>query len=466
MDKEKGRLIEYALVVVLAIAIAAIMAFILFRSNLNVDVAMAPDYTLIDNPLMGFAPDAANSRLCENSKLVYITLRWADWEPSDGKYDIEGLEKKYHIARWKEENKHAVLRFVCDVPTDEKHEDIPGWLLGRVEGTYYSNTEGKGYSPDYSNEVFIKYHTRAIEELAKYCNRDHFVAFVEVGSIGHNGKWIAYNSNGKTLMPDSHICFDYASLYSNNFMNARLLIPKNYDFAVDGKLGYFNDNYGNATEIANFVDELKKDGSQETQGTALTLKRAEGYGRRTPIAGDIAADVSMNDLMGDELGNLLASISSSNMTYLGPNLPDIASNDNALAAESIVKRMGYRIYVSRLKTQYDFSNNKLNTELTFSNAGGGGFFFDWPVTVYVYDGNKKLIYWEGIPLDLTQLGLSDTSTASLSIPMADEIRDEFYIGVGITDYEGKDNVKLAIDTEEEKEYIDGVQLIYHFVRNG
>ena len=465
MVKKKSYKKEYIVIVILAIIIAGVLFYMNYRSGLNFNVSFSPDMTLADNALMGYAPDAKNQALCAESNLVFIELTWAEWEPEEGVYDIEGFEEKYNIARWKEEKKHAVLRFVCDVPGKTMHRDIPDWLYRKTSsGTAYYNSLGRGYSPDYSDAVFIKYHDKALKRLAQYCNQDYFVSFVELGSIGHNGTWTCEKNNGTSLMPDSSVCFDYATLYSDSFSNARLLCARNYDFAVDGQIGAYNDLLGNTTGTKEWLSALDKGGTQDTALTALKLKELSGYGKKTPVGGSFTADLTMDQLMGDKLGNVLSDVSASNMTYLGPDVPDYNSETYSLAADSVLKRMGYRIYVSRLKAQYEFSGNDINLEVSMRNAGSAGFFFDWPVTVYIYDGNKKLVFWEGLTLDLTKLSAGEDVTALSKIPYVSDIRDEFYIGIRISDYTGKETVELAIDTDEEKEYIDDVYLIYHYVR--
>ena len=235
MDKRKRNIVtQYILISILGIIIVAMVVHILSRIRFNEDIILSSDPTVIDNPLMGYAPDASNTKLCEKSNLVFITVKWDEWEPEEGVFDIEGLEERYHIAEWKEQNKHAVIRFMCDIPGDSKHYDIPKWLLDKTnDGTYYNTDYGKGYSPNYSNEAYLKYHKRAIEKLAEYCNQDYFVSFVELGSVGHWGEWHAKDANHVNLMPDSEICKEYVSHYQDVFTNAILLTRRNYDFSVD-----------------------------------------------------------------------------------------------------------------------------------------------------------------------------------------------------------------------------------------
>ena len=62
-----------------------------------------------------------------------------------------------------------MFRFVCDKPSDEAHRDIPDWLYEKTggDGTAYDMDYGKGYSPNYDNETFIRAHERAIKALGE-----------------------------------------------------------------------------------------------------------------------------------------------------------------------------------------------------------------------------------------------------------------------------------------------------------
>ena len=464
MDKKKSILIQYGLILILGASIAWLIVYIRMRSNLNIYTDFAPDTTLTDNPLMGFAPDAGNTAHCEKTNLVYIPLTWAQWEPQDGVYDIDALEKRCNIPRWKEEHKHAVLRFMCDVPGDRDHIDIPQWLYDRAgKGTHYDTEIGRGYSPDYSDEYFIERHDQAVRALAEYCNRDYFVSFVELGSLGHWGEWHATGNNGRSVMPDESICSRYVSVYSDGFIKARLLMRRNYEIAVKGHMGFYNDMLGDKKSTDEWLDWMENGGSQVTSGEPLPLRRVINVGRELPVGGEFTSSIPMEDMLLKDIGGVLAAVSSSHMTFIGPKTPDLVNEDYKLAAESVLRRMGYRIYVSSLQTRYDYSSNSIELQLTFHNAGNAGFYFDWPVTVYIFDGTKKQVFWEGLDLDLRELSSGEEMTVTTMVPATSELRDEFYIGVDITDYTGDEHVKLAIDNGGEDEYIGDVQILYHHV---
>ena len=466
MDEKRSTLIQYGIILILGIAITAIIVYILVWSSLNQDLKFTADLTIADNPLMGYAPDARNEELCERANLVFILLTWEEWEPSDGMYDIDGLERRCNLDKWRSEGKHAILRFVCDVPGESDHTDIPGWLYDKTgNGMHYNTALGRGYSPDYSDETFREYHDRAIRALAEYCNRDGFVSFIQLGSLGHWGEWHAASKSGKSLMPDAQICSEYASLYAECFTNAKLMTRRNYSFAVEKGMGFYNDMIGTKPDSFEWLGWLKNGGSQETSGNNLVLTPVTRWGRTEPVGGEFTSSISMEELLKEDIGTVLETVSESGQTFIGPMVPDLNDKKYELEVQSVLRRMGYRIYVSHLRTRYDFAQRKLNVQLTFRNAGEAGFFFDWPVSVCIYDKDRNLISKQPVSIDLRDLNTNYEIEVMSFLPINDELRKEFYLGVEVKDPDSDNYVTLAIDTSsEEKEFIDGVQLIYHYIK--
>ena len=143
----------------------------------------------VPNPMMGYAPCAWYEEVADDINLLYVDITWRELEPEEGVFDWESIEKENQFARWKEEGKHLVLRFVCDVPGEETHKDIPDWLYEKTggAGNWYDMEYGCGFSPDYENTLFMEYHQKAVEEMGRYFAADGFVGYIELGSLGHWG---------------------------------------------------------------------------------------------------------------------------------------------------------------------------------------------------------------------------------------------------------------------------------------
>ena len=414
----------------------------------------------LDNPLTGYAPNARDIKACEDSRLVFILLTWASWEPTRGAYDIAGLEARYNIARWKAEGKHAVLRFVCDIPGSSEHLDIPQWLHDSTgDGAYYSTSAGKGYSPNYENTYLRERHAMAVRALAEYCNRDSFVSYVEVGSLGHWGEWHTNTSQGVAPMPDAEICRQYMLDYTGSFTNARLMTRRNYSMAVDAGLGVYDDMVGNSASTKLWLGWLKNGGSYQTAGTPLVFTPVQNFWERAPVGGELTSSYTMDQLLGVYYSDTLNSVEQEHMTFLGPNCPAWGMQELPAAVE-LRERLGYRLYISQLRSSYSLLDNCLNVYLTWNNVGLAPLYWDWPVTVYVYDGNGETLYSETLSdLKLSALVPDRPITALARIPYTDALREGFQIGIGITSPDGRDHVRLAMEGETRG---NGVQIIYSY----
>ena len=119
-----------------------------------------------------------------DAALRYLELTWREAEPEEGVYAWEAISEKYDFASLREQGIHLVLRFVCDVPGQETHLDIPDWLYAQTkDGSWYDTDYGKGYSPNYVNAVFRAAHHRVLYALAEFLGRDNFVSYVELGTL-------------------------------------------------------------------------------------------------------------------------------------------------------------------------------------------------------------------------------------------------------------------------------------------
>ena len=126
----------------------------------------AADDSAFPNAQIGYAPmiDTAEAG---DAALRYLELTWREAEPEEGVYAWEAISEKYDFASLREQGIHLVLRFVCDVPGQETHLDIPDWLYAQTkDGSWYDTDYGKGYSPNYANVVFRAAHHRVLYALS------------------------------------------------------------------------------------------------------------------------------------------------------------------------------------------------------------------------------------------------------------------------------------------------------------
>lgn len=175
---------------------------LLFQKNLPMKIfkknqkIYAKTKEVFGNPLMGYAPCAWNESVRKDVTLLYMDITWAELEPVEGQFAWDAIDAENQVARWQAEGKHMVLRFVCDIPGNSRHMDIPEWLYEKTghAGKWYDTAFGKGFAPDYSNEQFLAAHKKAVKAFGEHYGRSDLVSYVELGSLGHWGEWhVAYH---------------------------------------------------------------------------------------------------------------------------------------------------------------------------------------------------------------------------------------------------------------------------------
>lgn len=447
MEKRRWKIVYVIILGLTAALIGGAVCLSLCRGRTERTVNFQESTEPLDNPLTGYAPPAENTEECEDSRLVYIGLTWAMWEPSPGEYDTEALEEMYHIRRWKEEGKHGVLRFLCDLPGEEDHMDIPGWLYDRTgDGVFYDTSYGRGYAPDYGNAYLKERHRLAVEALADYFAVDDFVAYIELGSLGHWGEWHTNTEEGVPPLPDARICQEYAADYQERFPHARLLMRRNYTMAAEGGMGLYNDMTGSPEATREWMGWIRDGGSFETAGAPLTYRGMEDFWKEAPCGGEFTSAYPMEELLGERFLETRQLIRESHMTFLGPKCPEGSGKDEEEAV-LIREELGYRYYISSMEVRLPRGTGQMQVELTWENTGIAPIYWDWPVTLYVYDAKGDLRHQEEVEIRLSEV-LPGSETETLNqIPLTDEWKEGYQIGIGITDPKKRESLYLAMKSE-------------------
>jgi len=273
-----------------------------FKSNKQI-VFMNTVSGPIINPLMGWAPWAVDQS-AQPHTLVYADLTWREFEPQEGVFDYAAFEAKQQLARWRRDGKRVVFRFVLDKPDDDASVDIPDWLFDKIngDGEFYDNQYGKGFSPNYSNPILMKYHRLAIKALGDKYGKDGFFAFVELGSLGHWGEWHA-SSELKQLPPES-IRDLYVLDYIDAFPDAQFLMRRPFTIARKLSLGLYNDMTGSVRDTNEWLDWIRNGGDYLPNETNTIVPMPDGW-KKAPVGGEQAPTLSNEELYATNLETTL-----------------------------------------------------------------------------------------------------------------------------------------------------------------
>lgn len=395
------------------------------------------------NPMMGYAPMAEYKMLPEDVTLVYVDITWREWEPEPGVYDREAVATDNQLERWRNEGKHLVLRFVCDKPGEEAHRDIPDWLYALCGGQDYDMEYGKGCSPHYSDPRLVAAHAQAVEALGAWLGGDGFVAYIELGSLGHWGEWHVNRRAGIEPLPVTAIREQYVTPWMEAFPHARLLMRRPFQIAAREGLGVYNDMTGDQEATEEWLDWLENGGDYSQTGEENALAPMPEVWKTAPVGGELTSSIPMEMLLGSSLSQTLELLSRSHVTFLGPKVA--RDKEGAEGRKAVLGAMGYRLGVRKASLRAVSGGTQL--ELRWHNTGAAPLYWDWPVRVFVYDGTGTLVETADVEISLSQLvpGEHLTTRTLLTTPgLAKRNREGCMVTLGILDpLTGKPAVRLT-----------------------
>lgn len=409
------------------------------------------------NPLMGYAPCAWNTTVSDDVSLLYMDITWAELEPEEGQYNWESIDKENQLSRWRKEGKHIVLRFVCDVPGQEKHMDIPEWLYEKIdhEGTWYDVEFGKGFAPDYNNEEMIRYHAKAVEALGEHLGKDGLISYIELGSLGHWGEWHVNYSAGIQRLPNEAVRKQYVVPWTGAFPDAMLLMRRPFSHASEYGMGLYNDMAGHPDETEVWLREIENGGDLSQTDEKNALISMHDFWKTAPVGGELTSSFSMEDLLETNLDQTAALIRESHTTFLGPH---VANNQYLQGYHTVLKNMGYRLRISEAVLSNKLKGTKLS--MTWANDGTAPFYKDWPVWVYVTDENGDTIEKKQVEMKLSSILPGESVKTEICLEtkkLVDLAGKKYNIRIGVEDpMTGKENLRLTMKCR----YMDGRNLLW------
>lgn len=409
------------------------------------------------NPLMGYAPCAWNSEVDDDISLLYMDITWAELEPEEGQYAWESIAKENQLSRWKKEGKHIILRFVCDVPGKEKHMDIPEWLYEKTEhaGTWYDTSLGCGFAPDYNNEQFIRYHTKAVKAMGEYLGQDGLISYVELGSLGHWGEWHVSYADGIQRLPKEVVRDQYVSDWAAAFPDAMLLMRRPFSHASKYKTGLYNDMTGDPGETEAWLKEIKNGGDLSQTDEKGVIVSMSDYWKTAPSGGEFTSSLSMEELLDKNLSQTTELIRRSHTTFLGPN---IANRKYSQGYDTVLRNMGYRLWISKAVLSWNLRGTRL--ELSWQNDGVAPFYKNWLVWIYVTDTDGNVVEKKQVELSLPSVLPGKTIKTETQLDtekLLKLIEKKYNLSVGIEDpMTGKTSLRMTMLCE----YKDGKNFLW------
>jgi hypothetical protein len=405
---------------------------------------------VLKSPGMGLAPWAESEESMNiDSTLVYLELKWSDWEPQDDIFDIDYVNEYYNLDYYREDGRKVVFRFICDNPTDEEHMDIPSWLYDITgDGEFYDIDYGKGYSPNYNNQTFIEEHAEAVSALGKAFGQDDFFTYVELGSLGHWGEWHVDYESGLQRIPTFNTREQYIKPYIDAFPNATLLIRYPLIDATQYSMGLFNDMTGDYDETVYWLHQMETGVWEQTN--ELEQVDCSDVWKVLPIGGEFASTYENSYFMKDEFDLTLEGIQSSHQSFIGPKII-IDEEEEGKYDENmntILKTLGYRYRISEVSL--DFGDKEtFGITCNVVNDGIAPIYQEYTIQLDISDEDGYIV-WSSDETDLDLRSVLPDDTYSFTIYADKEEFDDdmqYTLEISIVDSSGNAVVPMALVNE-------------------
>lgn len=412
--------------------------------------------TAFGNPLMGYAPSAWYNEVSEDISLLYMDITWAELEPEEGVYNWASIDEENQISRWRKEGKHLVLRFVCDIPSDEEHMDIPEWLYEKSgkAGKWYDGEYGKGFAPDYNSPTIISCHKKAVRAIGEHFGQDGLISYVELGSLGHWGEWHVNYSEGIQRIPREAARDKYILPWTEAFPDAMILMRRPFAAAEKYGFGLYNDMTGQPEATQSWLGWINNGGEYDQTGEKNVIVPMKDFWKTAPSGGEFTSSLSMEEMLDTNLSGTVEMIREAHTTFLGPKIPDENYVDGY---KEVLKNMGYRLWISMAELKNTAKGSRL--KLTWENSGVAPMYKEWPVYVYIEDESGKLVEKSMISIKISSLlpGEKATTLTALETERLNSLLEKGYrISVGIEDPMTElPCVRFAMETlyQEGKNYL-------------
>lgn len=408
------------------------------------------------NPLMGYVPSAWYNEVSEDISLLYMDITWAELEPEEGVYNWASIDEENQISRWRKEGKHLVLRFVCDIPSDEEHMDIPEWLYEKSgkAGKWYDGEYGKGFAPDYNSPTIISCHKKAVRAIGEHFGQDGLISYVELGSLGHWGEWHVNYSEGIQRIPREAVRDKYILPWTEAFPDAMILMRRPFAAAEKYGFGLYNDMTGQPEATQSWLGWINNGGEYDQTGEKNVIVPMKDFWKTAPSGGEFTSSLSMEEMLDTNLSGTVEMIREAHTTFLGPKIPDENYVDGY---KEVLKNMGYRLWISMAELKNTAKGSRL--KLTWENSGVAPMYKEWPVYVYIEDESGKLVEKSRISIKIFSLlpGEKATTLTALETERLNSLLEKGYrLSVGIEDPMTElPCVRFAMETlyQEGKNYL-------------
>lgn len=326
-----------------------------------------------------------------------------------------------------------------------------------MEGVYMYNG---GFSPDYSNEVLIDYHSTFIEALGERYNDPETVYLLLVGSIGHWGEMhttYLRDSSDYGTYPTKDIENQYFNEIAIHFDNIHVSTRQVREVGVENQFGLFHNAYGSDQQTYDWFLDYVNNGYNDYLTGEYYPAYPDAY-LSAPVGGECIYTSDSRYMTDEYISNTIQQIKDTHATYfdgyVGYDTDEVIQN-----RLDLLSHVGYRFGVEQISFNNSTEANALlDLNADIYNHGSAPIYSDYEMVIQLRDQSGNILTSTNLVNDLNTL-LPETDylvSSQLQIPDLKTGSYELYVGIANTDT-GISDITMTINEEN----LDG----FYFVSN-
>lgn len=403
------------------------------------------------NPLKGWAPWSTEGNGSYPYSMAFVLMKWSEIEPQEGVYEFDKLEEKYCMDELRQQGVRFIIRIVCDYPGNETHMDIPQWLYDKTygDGQWYDISYGKGYSPNYSNPEFIEAHQKLLEAAGSRYGEDPYVAYIELGSLGHWGEWHVKQDSEIMCFPGQLITDCYVRHYLNHFEASRLLLRRPFNIGLEEHMGLYNDSFGQSESHELWLDWIEN--GYVSEQSKEKLSGMGDFWKYAPSGGEFSSALDDEYYFSEGFQETMELIARSHTTFLGPhcagNIDDALLTDNVMKMSS---ELGYCFQIKEAWIARKLFSRNITVNFILENIGIAPIYENWNLQVRVVDSAMNNVYVECFDIGINTI-LPGQETITLQLKDVNLKAGEYKILIGLIDpITNEPGIRFANQHEENE----------------
>ena len=238
-------------VIVLVSILVSCFFFFVYGGSTSVTRYMIENPELVPGPYKGAMYSWNPSHIASGypGTIAYIRFDWKTLEPTDGGFSF-GVIENYITEKQSQGFEKLAFRVMCSNPSLVSWYSSPEWLFDSgCESYQYIMKVDTGIAPVYSDSLFLYYHSRFLDTLAKKYDGDPRIEYIDIGSIGWWGE--GYTPQSISHETEKQI----VDMYTENFRETKLMSPSLvvtkalFEYGLQQGLGFHHDGCGQMADI-------------------------------------------------------------------------------------------------------------------------------------------------------------------------------------------------------------------------